>query len=91
MLTRYFNLLVNEKTEEALAESESALRAWWGLYHLAENVGAFRSAHKDLLPMVGNGTYGGENLINDHREFMGGISGFKCKFHLKEIQQQKAS
>ena len=86
-LTRYFSLLVNEKTDEAVAESEDALRAWWGLYHLAENVGALRSAHRDLLPMAG-APHGGENLINDHREFMGGLSGFKCRFHLNEIKSK---
>jgi len=93
VLTRYLTLLVHEKTEEALEFSEDALRAWWGLYHIAEDIGALRSAHKDLLPMCGNGTYGGENLINDHRQYMGGLEGFRCRFHLKEIRRktEKAS
>lgn len=86
VLTRYLNLLVNEKTEEALEMSEDALRAWWSLYHIAVDIKALRVAHAELLPMCGNGTYGGENLINDHRQYMGELSGFKCQFHLHEIR-----
>lgn len=91
VLTRYLNLLVNEETEEALEMSEQALQSWWTLYHIAVDIGALRSAHAALLPMVGNGTYSGENLINDHRQYMGQIEGFKCRFHLTELQRKKAS
>lgn len=87
-LVRYLNLLIQEKTEEALAMSEGALKAWWGLYHIASDLKALREKHVDLLPMSGTMTYGGENLINDHREFMGGLEGFKCQFHLKKIRDK---
>ena len=88
VLLRYLNLLVNEKTKEALELSEDALRAWWSLYHIATEIKALRSAHAELLPMCGNATYSGENLINDHRQYMGGLCGFKCQFHLHEIREK---
>jgi len=81
MLMHYFAAVVDGKTEEALLGSEEAMRAWWSLYYIDRNVGALRRQHSDLLPMAG-GEYGGENLINDHRVFMGGLDEFKCRHHL---------
>ena len=86
-LVHYLNLLINEKTQEALAISEQALRAWWGLKFLADDVGAFRTAHRDLLPMC-ESQYWGENTINEHRQFMGGLPSFKFKFHYDEIRSK---
>ncbi|MHC4432399.1 MAG: hypothetical protein ACYTBS_11215 [Planctomycetota bacterium] len=89
MLMGYFGALDLGKTEAALEASEGALQAWWGLYHIAEDLGALRKAHIDLLPMV-SGVYGGENTINDHRRYMGGLEGFGCRHHLKMIREAAA-
>ena len=88
-LRRYLNLLIEQNTEEALKISELALYSWWGLYHLAVDAGALRVAHVEILPMVGDSMYGGENLINDHREFLGDQPRFRCRFHLKQFQDKR--
>jgi hypothetical protein len=90
MLMGYFGALDLGKTEAALEASEEALRAWWGLYHIAKDLGALRQSHVDLLPMSSDGPYGGENTINDHRRYMGGLEGFKCRHHLKLIRDAAA-
>lgn len=83
-LVHYFNLLIHEKTVEAVCHSENAMRAWWSLYYIAERVRGLKKSHVNLLSMA-NSMYSGENLINDHRQFMGGLSGFPFQKHLKEI------
>jgi hypothetical protein len=87
MLMCYFGALDLGKTEDALEASEEALRAWWSLFHIDEDLGALREAHASLLPTRGNHTCGGENLINDHRLYMGGLEGFECRHHLKLIRE----
>jgi len=84
LLMKYLGDLLNGKTDEALVASASALEAWWGLYYIAKDLGELREKHADLLPMISRGQYGGENLINDHRIYMGGLEGFKCQYHLKQ-------
>jgi len=89
----YFRLLAEHKTEEALEVSEQALSAWWGLVFIAEELGVFREMHKNLLPMYGYGKnfYGGENLINEHRIYMGGLKGFPCRHHRKLAEEAHRS
>lgn len=82
LLMKYLGDLLNGKTDKALAASASALEAWWGLYYIAKDMGELREKHAELLPMISLGQYGGENLINDHRIYMGGLEGFKCQHHL---------
>lgn len=85
-LIQYLDLLIGEDTDDALKLSEEALRSWWGLYHIAEDVGALRSVYAKLLPTSGSSRYSGENLINDHRQYMGNLPGFRCRFHLEKIR-----
>jgi hypothetical protein len=84
LLMKYLGDLMSGKTDEALVASASALEAWWGLFHIVEDLGELREKHSQLLPMISRGQYGGENLINDHRIYMGGLERFKCQHHLKE-------
>ncbi len=83
LLMHYFYALIEGRTEEALEASEEALRAWWGLHYIDKDLGALRKFQAELLPMAGNGMYGGENSINDHRIFMGGLPKFKSRHHYK--------
>lgn len=90
ILKIYLEGLVDGNTDGALNFSEKALESWWHLYHLAEDVGCFRSAHAAMLPMTDNARHGGENLINDHRRLMGQMEGFSCMFHYKQIEEKEA-
>jgi hypothetical protein len=40
---------------------------------------------------MSEGLYGGENTINDHRIYMGGLSGFKCQHHYKLLKKNTAA
>lgn len=90
LLMAYFGALVDGNTEDALSASDEALRAWWGLYYIDKDLGALRKVHAELLPMS-EGQYGGENTINDHRIYMGGLPGFKCQHHYKLLQENAKS
>lgn len=90
LLMNYFESLVNGDTEVALGISDEATRAWWGLHYIDEDLGALRKSHAALLPMAGS-PYGGENTINDHRIYMGGLPGFKCKEHYNFLRENAKS
>jgi len=66
--------------------SESALSNWWKLYMIMQS-GELRDKHAKLLPMAGNRMYGGENLINDFRFYIGNLERFKCMHHYKEMKK----
>lgn len=88
VLRFYFKLLVDQKTQAALDISEEALRSWWHLYYISEGGGDLRDSCRAHLPMRGNRTYAGENIINDHRQYMGELDGFKSQFHFWEIREE---
>jgi len=90
LLILYFKDLVDGRTNSALAKSESAMHAWWGAHHVAVELGEIKQKHIEFLTMVGKTMYSGENLINDHRRYMGGKPAFKCKHHLKEFRESVA-
>lgn len=79
-------LVMQSKTYEAIEISEAALRAWWDIYHIIEDLGGLRGKHADLSPTSGH-KYFGENIINDHRRFMGVHPGFRCQHHLQQIRE----
>lgn len=89
LLMHYFGALVDGETEKALEASEEALRAWWGLHYIDEDLRGLRRSQADLLPMS-DGLYGGENTINDHRIYMGGLKGFSCRAHYDALKRSDA-
>jgi len=85
-LVSYFQLLEKKQTDDALAASEIALQSWWLAYAIAEQ-GELRDKHVRLMPMYGNKLYGGENIINDHRRYLGDLDAFKCRHHYNKLKK----
>lgn len=86
-LKHYLRLLIDEKTGDALSESEKALEAWWGLFHIAKDLRGLRGMHAYSLPMIYGYPHSGENLINDHRNYMGNLPEFRCEHHLRIFRE----